>query len=270
MSLGRLWCSGTMWILSLALMSLWSIQHSAPRIALVVRVSLLSHWQLIMWSVRWHCFECGYIPAWCLTLMSLPEDGVGNQQVKLSAFAQQQKAIAIHLPNSTLPYKSSPPFLVPTDSGVQVAWYYKLVGGRRVTQFRVQVSIELLSGLLCACHCRGVHAHDGEEAFDADREAKLHNPFIYVGEKTGNLFQETGLDGESSVYSVLMWSLAFREESVAPCLLLSVTLPQPVEFHWLLLCQYCISTVPWQWGLFFSEGWRRCLDPWEYVLMFHD
>ena len=57
----RLWCSGTMRVLRLALMSLWSVQHSAPRIALVMRTSLLSLWRVIMQSMRRHCFKRGWI-----------------------------------------------------------------------------------------------------------------------------------------------------------------------------------------------------------------
>ena len=61
MSFGCLWCCGTMRMLSLTLMSLWSVQHSTPRITLVLTTSLLSRWRVIIWSVRCHCFERGCV-----------------------------------------------------------------------------------------------------------------------------------------------------------------------------------------------------------------
>ena len=48
-------------------------------------------------------------------------DGVGSQRIVLGAFAQQQKVIAVHLPNPMLPYNSSPLLHVPANSGVEVA-----------------------------------------------------------------------------------------------------------------------------------------------------
>ena len=80
-------------------------------------------------------------------------------------------------------------FLFLVDSGVEVPYYYKLVGGRRVTELSVQVGTELLSGLFCVHHLRALtRAYDEDEAFVAAREAKLHKPFIYGDGKAGILF----------------------------------------------------------------------------------
>ena len=127
---------------------------------------------------------------WCLVLINQSEEGVGNQQVVLDAFAQQLKAIAVHSPNAMLPYNSSPLFFVPANSVVEVLLSPSITSLLVAGVSRSSVSksaIELLSDLLCARHCGGVHAYDGDEAFVAHRKAKLHKPFICAGEKARNL-----------------------------------------------------------------------------------
>ena len=43
--------------------------------------------------------------------------------------------------------------------------------------------------LISSVHFGGVHTYDGDEAFVANRKAKLHKPFIYAGGKSGNLLE---------------------------------------------------------------------------------
>ena len=50
---------------------------------------------------------------------------------------QQRDSDAVHLPNSMLPFNSSPLFLVPADFGGEVSQYCKPVGGKRVTELSV-------------------------------------------------------------------------------------------------------------------------------------
>ena len=113
-------------------------------------------------------------------------------------------SIAIHLPKSMLPYitPSYCSLSLPANSGVEVALYYKLVGGRRVSYLSVQVCIRF--SLIFSLHVF-VHAYDGDEAFAADVKAKLHKPFIYVA------------GGRLGIY---FWSLN-RAANPTPCILSS-------------------------------------------------
>lgn len=76
-----------------------------------------------------------------------------------------------------------------------------------------------------------VSAPGGDEASVADREANFDKPFIYTRGKAMNLFQETRFDSESNSVFCSHGRPCLSRRKRSHCLILSVALSQPVEFH---------------------------------------
>ena len=85
---GFLHCFVMMCSVRIDLTSQWSVQHSAPCMALMILKSQMSHLWMMIESIKYHCLIWGTSMLSCICL--LPEKGVGDGQI---AFPHTSSAV---------------------------------------------------------------------------------------------------------------------------------------------------------------------------------
>ena len=82
--------------------SLWSVQHSAPLMALVKRTSLISRWRTMTKSIMCQCFDLGCIQV-VLYLSAILKKVLVMHRLCSAYFLRSSRPLSLTLPTPCLP-----------------------------------------------------------------------------------------------------------------------------------------------------------------------
>jgi len=127
----------------------------------------------------------------------LLEDGVGDDQLLLSAKLQQQAPIVVAVSNAVSAKNSFPGIYILTYSGVEIAKDYYLVVCRDALEMAAELRVEPVFFCRFSLESRGVHTEERGILFVLQREAHGHGAVGVAGWQVFQFGGDGGPDHEA-------------------------------------------------------------------------